>query len=111
MSICEANQAVLTTLPYDLLSHITTFLSDKDSQSLVCSCKELSEFGRDRGYLKKIKFNYITDPIAFSIACHVHRYTLEHVTTEGLDDVEAWCPVVKKMRMSVGGFYRREYKN
>lgn len=89
----------ITNLPYDILSHIVTFITDKEAERFVTSCSKLNTFGKKQGYLREIKFDCGTDPIQFSIASYIHHKTLEKVIINGiLDDPELWCYWLNKRK-------------
>lgn len=86
----------LFDLPYDVLSHIATFLTDTDNQRLAVSCREANGVALRTGYLRKIEFDLGDDPVRFYRACFQHSRTLRVIRISGLDDPLIWCPLLTR---------------
>lgn len=112
-SIMPAEQRSLaqgTGLSHDLLGLIMTFLTDKEAGRFACTCREMSEFAKDRGYLRRIEFRLGDDPLAFHIACSRHRHTLRTVVIDSLNAPQFWCPLLTRATLVKASSYGRDTK-
>jgi len=84
----------LKSLPLDITLYIWGFVeTNKESVSLLQTCKEMSKIGKDFGYLKKIHVRYDTDMMEYINRCFTHKLSLNYIKLDNVDDPYNWIPI------------------
>lgn len=76
----------IKSLSPDVLSIVLSFLDNKNSSFLVCTCKTLKTYGDNHGFISSIKYNYNDDIIKFMIHFYHHLHTIKNIYIRGLDN-------------------------
>ena len=82
----------LSNIPYDLLTHITTFLNDKTNTLFMRICKYLYEYSTKFGYLTYIKATSSSNMMTFIQRFIKHSLSIKTVEIRSIDDPHLWIP-------------------
>ena len=81
-----------SNIPYDLLSHITSFLDDTTNTRLLRVCKYFSEYAKNFGYVTYIKADLSTNMMTFIHRFNIHSSSINTVEIQYIDDPHIWIP-------------------
>jgi len=80
-------------LCHDVLNVIFPFISeDKDSLNLIKTCKNISNYSKKKGFLKKITITPWDNPMQIYICIMTHSQSLKLLKIQRITDPHLWIP-------------------
>jgi hypothetical protein len=78
---------------HDVLNVFFSFIAeDKDTLNLIKTCKNISDYSKKQGFLKKITITPSDNPIQTYIRIETHKKTLKLLEIQRIADPELWIP-------------------